>query len=147
MLTYANVWCLADASPQTRQPSNDPRFPVPWMVPVPMPWGSGTGSWGIGGNALPIDNGPLCDGIRTYAVPRPTVTASANLGSERDQLRGIGHTHSISPSRLPVAAEAAVPPLSPQRPIRTNGHAQLFGVGASRTSTTNFLGIGFRGFS
>jgi len=51
-------------------PHNDARFPLPWMVPVPMPWGSGTGSWGLGGNTLPIDNGPLSDGIRSYSVSR-----------------------------------------------------------------------------
>jgi len=43
-----------------------------------------------GGNALPIDCGPLNDGVRTYSISRAGGgVASAMAGSERDQLRGV----------------------------------------------------------
>ena len=41
---------------------------------------AGTGSWGMGGNALPIDHGPLSDGLRTYSVARAVAAGvPANL--------------------------------------------------------------------
>ena len=121
-----------------RQPALDPRFPMPWMVPVPLPWGSGTGSWGLGGNALPIDSGPLTDGLRTYPGSSPPRGDALSLNCDvlrgprapRDARPGLplpfaepptqteGVTGGIAATSLQLGSH---PTSSPPRPARSNG--------------------------